>query len=328
MKTGNEKPNFKINFHIIMLAIILLAFLIIAFKLLTWSSRVREDNEAELDSSKNFDTEALDMIIPLDSSDNSKKEKDDDLHILFLGNGSLAEGKNSETNMANIVQAKTGATVYNCAIPGSFVTTYNKHYKNNFPQDAFSFYYLSTLFTINNTETISWAENDLDGFDSNTRQALNTLQNIDYSKIDVLCIYYDASDYLDQRELRSDEGNTDPFLFEGALRSGILLIQDAFPHIRIIVMSPTYAYAVDEHGNYSSSFSTDILETPLKDYVIMEQVACEGCHVSFVDNFYGTIYEEIADDYLTDNVLLNEKGNELVADRFLYALNRFNDYDF
>ena len=53
-----------------------------------------------------------------------------------------------------------------------------------------------------------------------------------------------------------------------------------------------------------------------------------GANVSFVDNFYGSIYEEIAEEYLKDNILLNEKGHALLADRFLDALNRFHDYDF
>ena len=93
-------------------------------------------------------------------------------------------------------------------------------------------------------------------------------------------------------------------------------------------MSPTYAYVVDKDGKYSSSFNTDILEEPLSNYIGLQSQICMEHHVSFVDNFYGSVYEEIADDYLKDNILLNEKGHELVSDRFLYALNRFNDYDF
>ncbi len=146
--------------------------------------------------------------------------------------------------------------------------------------------------------------------------------------MDIICIKYDAHDYLEQRLLRADEGDLDPQNFVGALRSGIDLIQEKFPHIRIIVMSPTYAYAVDEEGNYSDSFARDVLETPLVDYITMEVMVSRERRVSFVDNFYGSVYQEVADDYLKDNVLLNPKGNELLADRFIYALNRFNEYDF
>ncbi len=89
-KKRRKKRRTRINFHIIFLIIILLVFFAIVYKLFFWGSRTREDNDAELDPTKNFDTEPLDAIVPLDSFDNSKHEIDDDLRILFIGNGSLA----------------------------------------------------------------------------------------------------------------------------------------------------------------------------------------------------------------------------------------------
>ncbi len=327
-KPAAGKKKAGINFHVILLSLMAIVFLIIAFKLLFWDKRVRENNERESDTTLSFETEPLDSIIPLDSSDTSQKEKDDDLRILFIGNGSLADEKDSENNLANIVQAKTGATVYNCAIPGSYMTMKNDTYKDTFIYDAFSFYNLCTIFTIDNTKTISWAERDLGGFPPDVAESLELLQSIDYSELDVLCVYYDGSDYLDQRGSYNIDREEDPTLFCGALKAGLELVKQSLPHVRIIVMSPAYAYAVDQDGNYTSSFMTDVLEEPLSNYIGLQSQTCMDCHVSFVDNFYGSVYEEIADDYLKDNILLNEKGHALVADRFLYALNRFNDYDF
>ena len=327
-KSVRKKKKSRINFQVILLALIAIVFVTIAFKLLFWDKRVRQNTERENDTTLSFDTEPLDSIVPLDSSDTSKKEKDDDLHILFLGNGSLADDKDSDDNIANIVQKKTGATVYNCAIPGSYMSMKNDTYKKNFIYDAFSFYNLCTIFTVGNTKTISWAERDLGGLPDDVKESLDLLQSIDYSELDVLCIYYDGSDYLDQRPSYNIDKETDPTIFCGALNAGLDLIQQTLPQVRVIVMSPTYVYAVDEDGNYTSSFTTEVLEEPMSNYIGLQSQTCMDHHVSFVDNFYGSVYEEIADDYLKDNILLNEKGHALLADRFLYALNRFNDYDF
>lgn len=327
-KSSRKKKKKQINFQVILLALIAIVFVTIAFKLLFWDKRVRQSTEKENDTSLSFDTEPLDSIVPLDSSDASKKEKDDDLHILFLGNGSLADDKDSDKNIANIVREKTGATVYNCAIPGSYMSMKNNTYKKSFIYDAFSFYNLCTIFTVGNTKTISWAERDLGGFPDDLKDSLDLLQSIDYDELDVLCIYYDGSDYLDQRPYYDIDKETDPMIFCGALSAGLDLIQEFLPKTRVIVMSPTYVYAVDEDGNYTSSFTTEVLEEPMSYYVGLEAQTCIDHHVSFVDNFYGSVYEEIADDYLKDNILLNEKGHALLADRFLYALNRFEDYDF
>ncbi len=327
-KPAPKQKKMKINFHIILLSLMAVVFVTIAFKLLFWDKRVRENNEKENDTTLSFDTEPLDSIVPLDSSSTDKKEADGDLRILFIGNGSLADEKDSDANLANVVQAKTGATVYNCAIPGSYMTMKNDTYKDSFIYDAFSFYNLCTIFTIDNTKTISWAERDLGGFPDDIKESLDLLQSIDYNELDVLCIYYDGSDYLDQRGSYNIDKESDPTLFCGALKAGLDLIRQSLPHVRIIVMSPTYAYVVDKDGNYTSPFLTDILEEPMSNYIGLQSQTCMESHVSFVDNFYGSVYEEIADDYLKDNILLNEKGHALLADRFLYALNRFNDYDF
>lgn len=327
-KPSHKKKKMRINFQVILLALIAIVFVTIAFKLLFWDKRVRQSTERENDTTLSFDTEPLDSIVPLDSSDTNRKDKDDDLRILFLGNGSLADEKDSESNIANIVQEKTGATVYNCAIPGSYMSMKNDTYKDDFIYDAFSFYNLCTIFTIGNTKTISWAERDLGGLPDDVEKSLDLLQSIDYNELDVLCIYYDGSDYLDQRPSYNIDKETDPTLFCGALSAGLDLIQQYLPQTRIIVMSPTYVYAVDEDGNYTSSFTTEVLEEPMSNYIGLQSQTCMDHHVTFVDNFYGSVYEEIADDYLKDNILLNEKGHALLADRFLYALNRFNDYDF
>lgn len=323
-----KKKKTGINFHAVLLVLIALVFAVIAFKLIFWDKRQHHNTEMENDTTLSFDTEALDSIVPLDATSGSKKEKDDDLRILFVGNGSLAENKESDTNLANIVREKTGATVYNCAISDSYMTAKNPTYKSSYPYDAFSFYYLCTLFTFGNTDTLSWAERDLGGLPADVKESADLLQSIDYSELDVLCIYYDGSDYLEQRVVKDEENENDPTTFCGALNAGIDLVKELLPDTRIIVMSPAYAYAVDKNGNYSSSFERNVLEEPLNFYVGMQSVTCIENNVSFVDNFYGSIYEEIAPQYLEDHIALNEKGHALLANRFLEALNKFHEYDF
>lgn len=327
-KGNSPKKKAGVSIHAILLILIALVFVVIAFKLIFWDKRSHHNTERENDTTLSFDTEALDSIVPLNATNGAGKEKDEDLRILFVGNGSLAENKTSDANLANIVQAKTGAAVYNCAIPGSYMSARNQTYKDSCPYDAFSFYYLCTLFTFGNTDTVSWAERDLGGLPKEVKESVDLLQSIDYNELDILCIYYDGSDYLDQRPVQDEDNDSNPTTFCGALNAGISLVKELLPDTRIIVMSPSYAYAVDKNGKYSSSFERDILEEPLNFYVGMQSVTCIEDNVSFVDNFYGSIYEEIAPEYLKDHILLNEKGHALLAQRFLDALNKFHDYDF
>ena len=65
----------------------------------------------------------------------------------------------------------------------------------------------------------------------------------------------------------------------------------------------------------------DVLST----YVIKQSDSAAVQSVSFVDNLYGTIHEDNAKEYLTDNLHLNVKGRKAVAKRFVEALNYYND---
>ena len=142
--------------------------------------------------------------------------------------------------------------------------------------------------------------------------------------MDVITLMYDGSDYLAGHNMYSDENPTDIQQFTGNMEAGIELIQQTYPHIRIIVMSPPYAYAIDEDGNYVSSDmyrynNQDVLST----YVIKQYGSAYTRGVTFVDHLYGTITESNADKYLTDNIHLNTEGRKLVAQRFVDALKKY-----
>ena len=109
------------------------------------------------------------------------------------------------------------------------------------------------------------------------------------------------------------------------MNAGIQLIQSLYPHIRIIIMSPTYAFAVDDNGDYVSSDLYLYSEHPLSMYSMLLEQCAAGNVVSFVDNFYGTINELNAKDYLIDNVNLNVAGRKKLAERFVYALEYYDE---
>ncbi|MBE5852422.1 MAG: SGNH/GDSL hydrolase family protein [Lachnospiraceae bacterium] len=319
------------NFHLIAIGLIAVILLVIIVKLVMWN--IGEKDDDTIDNSEHFNTEAMDNIVPLDASDISETTVDDDLNILFLGNGQLARNKASEDNLANIIKRKTGANkIYNCAIDGSYMSMINETYKGSFIYDAFSFYMLTTTFTVDNQKILKWARRDLTerqgGVPADVEEALATLSSVDFDELDTICIYYDSSDYQKQQLPFDDANSSNVNTYAGALEAGLLLIKETYPHVRIIVMSPTFCYYVDDNGDYYSAYDESMVDWPMYVYVIHEQDTCYLNNVTFVDNFYGSIYGEIADKYLIDNVNLNRDGNELLADRFIYALNRFNEYDF
>ena len=145
------------------------------------------------------------------------------------------------------------------------------------------------------------------------------------STIDTIGIMYDAADYFAGSPC-PEICSTDPTTFAGNLEAGIQVLQTYYPNIRIIVMSPTYAFGVNENGEYvSSDKKTYNGSEVLSNFMLREcQSASLDCGVSFIDHIYGTFNEDEASDYLSDNYHLNQAGIEKVADRFAKALTAFD----
>ena len=68
-------------------------------------------------------------------------------------------------------------------------------------------------------------------------------------------------------------------------------------------------------------YGQDVLST----YVIKQCSSCIRNRVTFVDNLYGTVTGENADICLSDYLHLNVEGRKKIAERFVYALNYYNN---
>ncbi len=272
--------------------------------------------------------EVLDILVPAPRTDNSAAADDGKLTIVALGNAPFADDRDSGNSVLNMIAAQTGATIYNCSVGSSYLAAEGATLSSDIaPLDAFNFYWLTTAFCLRNNEHVYQQIFDALGDDApaDGLKAYETLMDIDFNTVDVITIMYDGSDYLAGHYMYTDANDTDIRHFTGNMCAGIDLIQETFPHIRIIVMSPTYAFAINEDGEYISSDQyryngQDVLST----YVIKQSDYAYDRNVTFVDNLYGTVTEDTAPQYLTDNLHLNVEGRKLVADRFVYALNYFN----
>lgn len=323
----------RINMHIVFLIVflLLLATLIggLIYRFLNWGTPIDLDKLFE-DGLASTDTAMYDLMLPLLDSDYQPVYKDygEDSTILFLGNAPFADDRDSEDNIVNMIHEMTGATVYNCSVSGSYLAALNYTLDtNDYPMDIFNFYWLCQLIT---GDAVN--QRYLDGLKTldtaappEAMDVYNTLEGLDFNDVDVIAIMYDASDYLAGHKTTLFANETDIETFSGNLQAGIQLLHATFPNTRIIVLSPTYAFGVDDSGNYISSDIKDYGEGGLSMYVIWQNQTCITTSVTFVDNLYGTIHEDNASDYLIDNLHLNLEGRKKVAQRFVKALNYFEN---
>ena len=314
-----------LNLHVLFALVLLVVVGLLGYRITHWGQRVSQSDIFK-DGQGSYD-DSWDSILPL-TDKNGKMIVNDASNIVVFGNAPFADDRGSSDNLASLIAKETGATVYNCSISGSYLAAQHTNFDPTLaPMDAYCLYWLVNLA----------AGVPLDGYYNDAAEALgdktppeaeevvNTLKTLDFNTIDTVAIMYDATDYLMGNAMYNDDNPTDPTQFTGNLEASIEVLQSLYPQIRIIVMSPTYAYAIDEDGNYVSSDiyiynGRDVLST----YVIKECYSANLHSVSFMDNLYGSITEDNAKEYLTDNLHLNVKGRKLIAKRFEYFLNYYS----
>ena len=317
-----------LNVHVFFALVLVVVIGLVAYRFTHWGQRVSQSDIFK-DGQGTYD-DSWDSILPL-TDENGQMVITDASNIVLFGNAPFADDRDSSNSLANLIAKETGATVYNCSISGSYLAAQELNYDPTVAaMDAYCLYWLVNLATgapIDNYY-VQAAEQLGDKTPADAEEVINTLKTLDFNTIDTVAIMYDATDYLLGNPMYNDENPTDPTQFTGNLEASLDILQSLYPQIRIIVMSPTYAYAVDENGDYVSSDmyiynNRDVLST----YVIKECYSANLHSVSFMDNLYGSITEDNAKDYLTDNLHLNVKGRKLIAKRFEYFLNYYaKDY--
>ena len=288
-------------------------FLIAAIRLIIWNIGVDSGYDPNADTSE-FDTEPQDYIQPMDESLLEGHEDDGTETIVCLGNAPFSDERGS-SGLAEMIARECGATVHNCAIPDSYLSMKYEAYSDSYPLDAMSLYLVTASFCGGDYTLMDYAAGLVEDKEG-TQAALDTLKSVDFSSVDTIVIMYDLSDYADDRPVMDENNDINLITWNGALNASIQLIQKTFPHIRIVILSPTYGQYTDGSGNLIDADTQDLGNGTLPDYVLHEIDVAMANGVSIIDNYYGAVSENQAEECLTDGWRLNEAGRQRIADRF------------
>lgn len=312
------KSSFRVNLHIVLVAAILLIAIVSVYRLYKWNQGVPLDTDTEDVDTSQFDIEALDMILPMDSSLLEGREDDGVTTILCLGNNPFTDDRSS-TGLSSLIAAKTDSVVYDCAFPNSSAACKYPIYNPEYTRDHFNLYYVAECFRNDEFTAIASIANDEP--DPIYAQTVEVMKTVDMDKVDIIIIMYDSTDYNQGTPSDNPDNPYDVTAFTGGLRTTINNIKNTWPYIRILVMSPTYAQYMDEDGGLHNGTITDLGNGTLNHYLVKESDAAMDCGVSFIDNYFGTINEDNYEEYMTDHMHYNDAGREKLADRIADIIN-------
>lgn len=297
--------------------LILLAFAVLIVAILAaivlmiskWNKGVASDYDPNEDTSE-FDVETNDYIQPLSSTDLDGKIRDGQITILTLGNSPFADN-GKDNNLCKALADRTGAMVINGSIPGSMMSQQSESL-GECDSDGVSLYQVADALTTGDFNRVLGYGERL-GEDS--YNAAKSLMDIDMTKIDCIVIMYDLNDYLNGRPTVNIYETERVTTVGGSLSASLKMFREAFPYIRIVVMSaPACGFTAD--GYYVDVDKIDMGGGAFSDYMGQEIASCAANGVSFVDLYYGAINIDNRDQYIYDDYHINDDGAKVIADRF------------
>ena len=186
------------------------------------------------------------------------------------------QGANS---VSQAVQDRTGATVYNIGFGGSQMSTHAQYW------DAFSSYNLADAI-VNQDWTLMDDPNarNLRSYFPNT---IDTLKTIDFAQVDYITFNWATNDYRQGKLLDDTANNENTNTFAGAMRYFLRTITEAYPEIKILVISPLWRYFNDESGAYlEDSTSKDWGGGALTEYVEKGKEVANEFNIPYLDAYH------------------------------------------
>lgn len=310
----------KWNGHIIFFAVVACLFLFAMVRLFIWNIGGEDSGYDPTEDTSEFDTEPLDYIQPLNSTQLANRPEDGITTIFCFGNSTFADN-GADNALAREIGERYNANVINAGFADSYQSLKNTAFNaEEFPEDGLSLYHVTNALVNNDFSIVDTAAAEVS---EEAQQQADYLKTVDLSTADMIVIMYDLMDYVDHRPVMDPNDPENLLTFTGSLQASIKMIQAKYPYIRIVVVSiPACGKTIDNF--YVDGDIHDLGNGTLSDYLGHEANAATTCGVSFIDSYFGVINVDNRDQYLVDDYHLNEDGCNAIADRIakLIVLNQ------
>lgn len=221
--------------------------------------------------------------------------------IVVFGD-SIWNDARGEDGISEYVQEGTGATVYNCAIGGTTAAVVGE-------DDSFD----------------TWTSNSFNGMIYVARKLIpaeqilgedevvrDIIKQVDFNEMDYVIVAYGLNDFFSDVSIFPIE-YYELTNYVGALRNGIDKLKEHYPHLKIIVIPPTYTKMFEGEKTFE-----------IGDYVEAARSVATELNVEFLDMFHvlGNNAETRL-KHLGDGVHMSSEGRKIYSDaviRFLIEL--------
>ena len=241
--------------------------------------------------------------------------------IVNFGDSIFAK-RSAPTDISSYIAQLTGATVHNCAFSGCRMAEIGESYEstNAFSMIALTDAIISGDFSRQEAVVGETTEDET----SLKRQHLTNLENIDFTKVDIVTIAYGTNDWTSGVGLTS---------YGNALSYAIEKILTTYPTVQIFVCLPTFRWKASEETESGyvdtdgDEWTNSITGLKLRDFIEKARTISESYRVQVIDNYYGlglnrfnTYLSSDWKTFYTDNTHPNARGSKLIAEHIVNEL--------
>ncbi len=241
-----------------------------------------------------------------------KVEKTYSPGIVMFGDSIFGQVRD-ETAVSGYLAELSGREVFNGALGGTCASRIEREGRLAYTKDSLSFVLLSRAAAMDDfglQQITRVRENATEYFE----EVIDTVEVIDFSDVDILLVLYGVNDYHDGVPLENPEDPYDEFTFTGALRSALSYWQEAYPDLRILLLTPTYSWYEYSHETCEEKDEGGGI---LEAYVNREIEVAEEMGVEILDLYHDFYPHEVWEDwnlYTRDGLHPNEAGRRLLAE--------------
>lgn len=243
------------------------------------------------------------MSIPSDPassvSDNAVEEKKSmsGRKIVVFGDSIWSEARGAD-GICEYIQDITGAEVYNCAIGGTTAALVGEDAPvQEWTSDSFN----GMIYAIRGLTPMEQIITD--------GEVLEIAKQVDFNEMDYVIVSYGLNDFFSDVSIYP-ERYYQVTNYVGALRNGIHKLQEHYPHLKIILVSPTYTKLFEGEKTFE-----------IGNYVEVARGVAEDMGVQFLDMFHilGNS-PETRSEHLGDGVHLSAEGRKVYSAAVIHLL--------
>lgn len=256
--------------------------------------------------------ECLDFYVYPDEEARANHSDNGKLDILILGN-SYVNNKGAKVSIVNEMRDKMDAHIVDLSADNTFLTC-------DVPNRAYTYDCLSLFHQItdihNHDITYVGDERSASAFSTSKRhkEYLKDFKKTDFNDFDIVLIMFNLNDFyglkptmaIDDKDVRG---------FHGSLYTSIKFLQDNYPHLQVMLVSPYPEYLVTEDGIQLSNASDYGWGTSSVYVEHALAVATQLC-VSYIDNYFYIINDENIEEYVS-GFDLTDKGSIVLANHII-----------